>query len=161
MLRNTIATMTAPIEAEEPLNRGYDAGLLKRLLIYLRPYKTPVFAAVLLLLGGAALTLVGPALTQRALDIAIPQRDAALLGTLAALYLGALLLEFLFEYGQTLLTTYVGQRIMTVMKEELGNEWLEPHLFRIGASSLLTDIERQLEHHVTGNYSAAHRHAQP
>ena len=50
---------------------------------------------------------------------------------------------------------------LTVMKEELGNAWLEPHLFRIGASSLLTDIERQLEHHVSGNYSAAHRHAQP
>jgi len=50
---------------------------------------------------------------------------------------------------------------MTVMKEELGNEWLQPHLFRIGASSLLTDIERQLEHYVTGAYSAAHRHAQP
>jgi deoxyribose-phosphate aldolase len=50
---------------------------------------------------------------------------------------------------------------LTVMKEELGREWLEPHLLRIGASSLLTDIERQLEHHVTGNYSAAHRHAQP
>jgi deoxyribose-phosphate aldolase len=50
---------------------------------------------------------------------------------------------------------------LTLMKEELGNEWLEPHLFRIGASSLLTDIERQVEHYVTGNYSAAHRHAQP
>ena len=50
---------------------------------------------------------------------------------------------------------------LTVMKEELGRDWLEPHLFRIGASSLLTDIERQLEHHVTGNYSANHRHAQP
>ena len=50
---------------------------------------------------------------------------------------------------------------LTVMKEELGNEWLEPRLFRIGASSLLTDIERQLEHYVTGGYSAAYRHAQP
>jgi deoxyribose-phosphate aldolase len=50
-------------------------------------------------------------------------------------------------------------QFMTLMKEELGNEWLEPHLFRIGASSLLTDIERQLEHYVTGNYSANHRHA--
>ena len=50
---------------------------------------------------------------------------------------------------------------LTVMKEELGNEWLEPHLFRIGASSLMTDIERQLEHYVTGNYSASYRHAQP
>jgi deoxyribose-phosphate aldolase len=47
------------------------------------------------------------------------------------------------------------------MKEELGLRWLQPGLFRFGASSLLTDIERQLEHHVTGFYSAAHRHALP
>jgi deoxyribose-phosphate aldolase len=45
-----------------------------------------------------------------------------------------------------------------LMKEELGNRWLRPDLFRFGASSLLTDIERQLEHFVTGRYSAAHRH---
>ncbi|MBV9420839.1 MAG: deoxyribose-phosphate aldolase, partial [Alphaproteobacteria bacterium] len=45
-----------------------------------------------------------------------------------------------------------------VMKEELGRDWLEPDLFRLGASSLLTDIERQLEHFVSGRYSAAHRH---
>ena len=46
-----------------------------------------------------------------------------------------------------------------LMKEELGREWLEPDLFRIGASSLLADIERQLEHHVTGAYSAFNRHS--
>jgi deoxyribose-phosphate aldolase len=45
-----------------------------------------------------------------------------------------------------------------VMKEELGDRWLKPDLFRVGASALLTDIERQLEHFVTGRYSAAHRH---
>ncbi|MDQ6683579.1 MAG: deoxyribose-phosphate aldolase [Pseudomonadota bacterium] len=45
-----------------------------------------------------------------------------------------------------------------LMKEELGRPWLEPELFRIGASSLLADIERQLEHHATGRYSAFHRH---
>jgi deoxyribose-phosphate aldolase len=45
-----------------------------------------------------------------------------------------------------------------LMKEELGLDWLEPSLFRIGASSLLADIERQLEHHVTGRYSAFNRH---
>ena len=44
------------------------------------------------------------------------------------------------------------------MKEELGRPWLEPDLFRIGASSMLADIERQLEHFVTGRYSAAYRH---
>lgn len=47
---------------------------------------------------------------------------------------------------------------LILMKEELGDAWLRPALFRFGASSLLGDIERQLEHHVTGRYSAAHRH---
>ena len=47
---------------------------------------------------------------------------------------------------------------LALIKEELGARWLQPDLFRFGASSLLGDIERQLEHHVTGNYSAAHRH---
>jgi len=46
-----------------------------------------------------------------------------------------------------------------LMKEELGNEWLRPDLFRLGASSMLADIERQLEHHLTGRYAASHRHA--
>lgn len=48
---------------------------------------------------------------------------------------------------------------LSLIKEELGNHWLSPHLFRFGASSLLGDIERQLEHHVTGHYSAGYRHA--
>jgi deoxyribose-phosphate aldolase len=47
---------------------------------------------------------------------------------------------------------------MILMKEELGTGWLEPTRFRFGASSLLADIERQLEHFVTGRYSAHHRH---
>ena len=46
---------------------------------------------------------------------------------------------------------------MALMKEELGTHWLEPHLFRFGASSLLTDIERQLEHNLTGHYAADYR----
>jgi deoxyribose-phosphate aldolase len=48
---------------------------------------------------------------------------------------------------------------LTLMKEELGRDWLEPELFRIGASSLLADIERQIEHFVTGRYSSSMRHA--
>ncbi len=46
-----------------------------------------------------------------------------------------------------------------LMREELGLEWLRPDLFRLGASSMLADIERQLSHHVTGRYAAHHRHA--
>ncbi|WP_413993737.1 deoxyribose-phosphate aldolase [Labrys okinawensis] len=48
---------------------------------------------------------------------------------------------------------------LALMKEELGRPWLEPNLFRIGASSMLADIERQLEHFVTGRYSALTHHA--
>jgi deoxyribose-phosphate aldolase len=47
---------------------------------------------------------------------------------------------------------------LVLIKEELGREWLTPQLFRFGASSLLADIERQLEHHLTGSYSAHYRH---
>ncbi len=48
---------------------------------------------------------------------------------------------------------------LSLIKEELGERWLQPDLFRFGASSLLGDIERQLDHHVTGQYSAGFRHA--
>jgi deoxyribose-phosphate aldolase len=48
---------------------------------------------------------------------------------------------------------------LTLIKDELGDRWLRPDLFRFGASSLLGDIERQLEHHVTARYSADYRHA--
>ncbi len=47
---------------------------------------------------------------------------------------------------------------LALVKDELGDRWLRPDLFRFGASALLTDIERQLEHFVTGRYSAAYRH---
>ena len=47
---------------------------------------------------------------------------------------------------------------LSMMKEELGNSWTQPELFRFGASGLLGDIERQLEHFVTGRYSADYRH---
>jgi deoxyribose-phosphate aldolase len=47
---------------------------------------------------------------------------------------------------------------LAMMKEELGISWMQAELFRFGASSLLGDIERQLEHHATGRYSAEYRH---
>lgn len=50
---------------------------------------------------------------------------------------------------------------MLLLREELGAEWIAPERFRFGASSLLGDIERQLEHQVTGRYSAGHHHPMP
>jgi ATP-binding cassette subfamily B multidrug efflux pump len=107
------------MDQDEALDKGYDATLLRRLLVYLRPYRGLTVLAVLLLLMGAGLALVGPLLTQRALDVAIPRHDIGLLGTLAALFLAALLLEFVVEYGQTLLTTYIGQRVMYDLRMQI------------------------------------------
>jgi ATP-binding cassette subfamily B multidrug efflux pump len=107
------------MDQDEAFDKGYDAALLRRLVVYLRPYRALTLLAVLLLLAGAGLALVGPLLTQRALDVAIPRHDLGLLGTLAALFLAALLLEFVVEYGQTLLTTFIGQRIMYDLRMQI------------------------------------------
>ena len=63
-----------------------------------------------------------------------------------------------FKAAGGISTAKVSLNYLALMKEELGRPWLEPQLFRIGASSLLGDIERQLEHQTTGRYSASFRH---
>lgn len=105
------ATSAAHAE-DEAYDRPYDMRLMRRLLSYLRPYRLGVVVAVLLLLAGAAMETVGPLLTQRALDVAVPNRDLGYLGTLVGLYLGSLVLAFAFEYAQTLLTTWLAQHVM-------------------------------------------------
>jgi ATP-binding cassette subfamily B multidrug efflux pump len=116
-------------DQDDVLDRGYDAALFRRLLRYLQPYRGLTSVAVLLLLSGAGLALVGPAVTQRALDVAIPHHDTGLLGTLAALLLASLLVDFGVEYGQTLLTTYIGQRVMYDLRMEIFS-----HLQRLSIS---------------------------
>jgi ATP-binding cassette subfamily B multidrug efflux pump len=97
----------------------YDAALMRRLLGYLRPYRWLALGAVLLLLFQSALALVGPRLTERALDVAIPRRDVGMLGLLASLYVATLLLELVVEYGGALLTSFVGQRVMYDLRMEI------------------------------------------
>jgi ATP-binding cassette subfamily B multidrug efflux pump len=99
--------------------RGYDAGLLRRLLGYLRPYRGLTLVAITLLLSQSALALVGPRLTEQALDVAVPHEDVGLLGLLAGLYLATLLVDFIVEYGGTLLMTYIGQRVMYDLRMEI------------------------------------------
>ncbi|MEO6057044.1 MAG: ABC transporter ATP-binding protein [Gemmatimonadales bacterium] len=98
---------------------GYDAALLRRLLGYLRPYRWLTGAAIALLMTQSALALVGPVLTQRVLDVAVPRHDLGLLGLLATLYLITLALDFVVEYGGTLLTTFIGQRVMYDLRMQL------------------------------------------
>ena len=108
--------MSEELETGAP---GYDARILRRLLGYLRPYRWQTLAAVLLLLAQSGLALIGPRLTEHALDVAIPHADRGLLTLLAGLYLGTLLAEFVVEYAGTLLTTLVGQRVMYDLRMEI------------------------------------------
>ena len=104
---------------DQDLPVKYDAALMRRLLRYLRPYRGLAAGAILLLLVQSGLALVGPRLTERALDVAIPRGDLGLLGLLATLYLSAILLDLVVEYGGTLLTTFVGQRVMYDLRMEI------------------------------------------
>ena len=110
--------MTGGVAPEETAT-GRDPELGRRLLRYARPYTPALAAAVLLLLIEAGLALVGPALTQRALDVALPSHDRAMLGTLGAIFAATLVLSFAGEYSQTVLTTWVGQRVMSDLRRQL------------------------------------------
>ncbi len=105
-------------DQDTPATR-YDATLLRRLLSYLRPYRWLAAGAVLLLLVQSGLALIGPRLTEQALDVAIPHMDLGLLSLLAGLYLAALLLELIVEYGGSVLTAFVGQKVMYDLRMEI------------------------------------------
>jgi ATP-binding cassette subfamily B protein len=111
--------MTAPHDELELSGRPYDAALLRRLLGYLRPYGWLTAGAVLMLMTQSLLALVGPRLTEHALDVAVPKHDLGLLGLLAGLYLATLAGDFVVEYGGTLLTAYIGQRVMYDLRMQL------------------------------------------
>jgi ATP-binding cassette, subfamily B, multidrug efflux pump len=92
---------------------------MRRLLNYLRPYRGRVALAVTVLLAGALIELVGPYLTKLALDRAIPDRDLSFLGLLAVLYTASVVVAFGLEYLQTVVTTWLGQRVMYDLRREI------------------------------------------
>jgi len=111
--------MTAAYHEEEALGRPYDGALMRRLLRYLRPYAWMTVGAITMLLGSALLQLAGPYLTQVAIDRAIPARNLHLILMLGLALLAALVAEFGLEYGQTVLTAFIGQRVMVDLRQEI------------------------------------------
>ncbi|MFI5235393.1 MAG: ABC transporter ATP-binding protein [Gemmatimonadales bacterium] len=105
--------------SEDALQAGYDHTLFRRIVRYLAPYRWLVASALGLLAIQAALALVGPELTQRAIDVAIPKGDSGLLLTLSLVYAASLVLSFGADYGGSFLTTLIGQRVMDDMRREL------------------------------------------
>ncbi len=104
---------------EEALGKAYDTRLMKRLLRYLGPYRWQVVGAVVMLVLASGLELVGPYLTAIAIDEAIPAGDMELVAALAGLYALALLLALGLSYVQTILTTWIGQKVMYDLRTEI------------------------------------------
>ena len=106
-------------QEEEALGKGYDARLMKRLLQYLRPYKSYVALAIVILVAASLLQVVGPWLTQIAIDDVIPNRNTSLLATLAGAYLASVVAGFVLLYAQSVLTTWLGQRVMYDLRTQI------------------------------------------
>ncbi len=114
--------MTAPAAIqhdEEALGKAFDTRLARRLFSYVRPYGWLVVGALLLLMVQGALQLVGPMMTRRVIDVAIPNKDAALVVSSTVLLLGALITQIIGSYLETVATGVLGQRVMHDLRREL------------------------------------------
>ena len=117
-----MAATLSPHASDEDGGSGakrYDRRLVRRLLVYVRPYRALVAGALVLLMTEGLLQLVGPILTERVIDVALPARDAALAWHSALIFAGSLVLAFVCSYGETMLTTMLGQRVMRDLRQEL------------------------------------------
>jgi ATP-binding cassette subfamily B protein len=113
------ATLSPHASDEDAAGKKYDRRLVRRLLVYVRPYRLLVAGALFLLMTEGLLQLVGPILTQRVIDVALPTRDAAMAGRAALLFAGSLVLAFVCSYGETMLTALLGQRVMRDLRQQL------------------------------------------
>lgn len=112
-------TVPASFHEEDALGKAYDGRLMRRLLRYARPYRGLVAGAVVLLFAEGGLQLVGPLLTRRVIDVALPARDLGTVATAALLYAASLVAQFGCTYGETVLTSLLGQRVMRDLRHEL------------------------------------------
>lgn len=109
----------AAFHEEETLSKAYDARLMRRLLGYLRPHWREVTLALLVLMLGAGLSVVGPWITRLVIDEAIPAGDRRLVGLLALAFLATTLLAFALEYVEAVVTTWLGQSVMYDLRREI------------------------------------------
>ena len=95
---------------DDVLGKAYDRKLMRRLLIYARPYRALMYGALALLCVEGGVQVVGPLLTRRVIDVAVPAHDTHVVIASTAFLFLALVAEFVTSYGQTWLTSLLGQR---------------------------------------------------
>ena len=104
---------------EDVVGKAYDARLMRRLAVYARPYGWLVLAALGCLLLDGLLQLVGPLMTQRVIDVALPAHDTDMIVRAALLFAGSLVVAFACQYGETMLTGLLGQRVMRDLRQAI------------------------------------------
>ena len=124
----------ASIQEEDVLGKAYDSRLMKRLLGYLRPYRAQVLVALVAIILKAGVDVLGPYLTKVAIDKYLANRTSSHswldrylssqpmtgIGQIAAIYLGLLLASFLFEFTQTYIMQWAGQKVMFDLRAASG-----------------------------------------
>jgi len=124
--------MTAPAtqpHEDDVLGKAYDRKLMRRLLVYTRPYRGLMYGAFALLCVEGGVQVVGPLLTRRVIDVAVPAHNVGVVIVSTALLFVALLADFITSYGQTWLTSLLGQRVMRDLRMEIFE-----HLQRLSVS---------------------------
>ena len=114
--------MTAPATQthdDDILGKAYDSKLMRRLLVYTRPYRSLMYGAFVLLCFEGALQVVGPLLTRRVIDVAVPAHDMRIVVVSTVLFFLALLAEFALSYTQTWFTSLLGQRVMRDIRMQI------------------------------------------
>ena len=114
--------MTAPASQthdDDILGKAYDRKLMRRLLVYTRPYRGLMYGAFALLCVEGAIQVVGPLLTRRVIDVAVPARNVGIVVVSTVLLFFVLLAEFVLSYVQIWLTSLLGQRVMRDIRMEI------------------------------------------
>lgn len=104
---------------EDIVGKAYDARLMRRLSVYARPYGWLIASALACLMLDGLMQIVGPLMTQRVIDVALPAHDLDLVSRSATLFAASLVVAFGCQYGETVLTGLLGQRVMRDLRRDI------------------------------------------
>ena len=109
----------ATLQEDDVLGKAYDRRLMRRLLVYTRPYRLLMGGAFLILCVQGGLQVVGPLLTRHVIDVAVPNHDTRTIWVSVSVFVGVLLFEFVASFWQTWLTSLLGQNVMRDLRMEI------------------------------------------
>ena len=107
------------MQEDDVVGKVYDARIVRRLMAYVRPQMSLVAAALVCLMVDGLMQLVGPLMTQRVIDVALPTHSSRLVWQSAALFGASLAVAFVCQYGETILTGLLGQRVMRDLRRDI------------------------------------------